>query len=711
MKKEITNIPLPSELEEILLASESHASDHLQEVRKWEALITGSQFTPSESNQKQSKTRSNIVIKHVRKLLEWRYPVLEQAFLSRKELFSPTGRDAIDENVAVFHKKILNYQMNNEIDKVTFIARMVRAFLNQGTVIVHLGWRAQKGKKTYIAPVFDYGYVSKESASYEILEKEYIDILATLMDSPQHENSLPIHKVEGAKYYDAHKRVMQVTIKGFTERETENEVYIHNHPTLNVVNIYDVFAAPECRTNIQDSPYVIFRYDAAIEELISNEDFDTDKVDWNSVTTLSGGSSNTLKSIYATDDTRRRVYVYEYWGLHDIDGEGTMEPCKITWVDGAVLECIRNPFPDNKHPFYSAAYSPDVSLESFYGTSDAYLAEDNQNILSAIHRGIIDIHANSAYGQKGIAKNTLDPLNRNKFLKGENFEYDPNTVADPRMLFHTFAFPEISPSTMAYLQQINADSDALTGIKSFNEGISGASLGNTAAGVSGVLSATALRESAIIGRLEAMLVQIAKRIMQFNILYLDTDKIIQLAGPEGLIIKAVPNPLIDIKLDITNQAEDAMKAQEMSFMLQTLGAVLPPPLIKAALMEISELRNLNKFYNILEEFEMTPSEPDPMAQKIAELQIALLEAQVANERAIAEKNNITAQLTQAKVGTEQATTEKTAAEAQQINVKTERLVTGQDTEDKIRVISAQGESNTAATLVKTHALKGYNPTV
>lgn len=705
---EITNKPTPESLKEVFLAAQSHASDHLHRVAHWEELIEAA--NGSEYNKdKIRKTRSDVTIKHVRKLLEWRYPVLEQAFLARNELFNPTGREALDEEVAQSHKIILNYQMNNELDKVNLICRLVRAYLNQGTAIVHLGWKAEKGKPTRIVPTFEYEYVAKNTQTYEMLEQRYIEILSLLYEQPQAESSIPTHLVEGAKYYDEYENVVNVIITGFVEKQSEEELLITNQPTLTVVSIYDVFGAPECKTNIQDSPYVIYRYLAPIYELEENEDFDTSGINWDSVHNVNSGTESTLKSIYAQSDKRRQVEVFEYWGLHDVDGKGDIQSIKATWVDGHLLECIPNPFPDKKHPFYSAAYSPDSRLDSFYGTSDAHLAEDNQNILSAMHRGIIDIHANSAYGQRGVAKNVLDPTNRKKFLAGENFEYDPNMV-DPSAIFHTFDFPAVSTSTMMYMQQINADSDALTGIKSFNEGISGNSLGDTATGVTGVLSATALRESSIIGRLADMITSIGKRIMQLNVLYLDTDKIIQLAGINGLAIKSVPNPSIDVKLDITNQVEDSIKAQEISFMLQTLGQTMPPELVKLSLMEIAELRNLNRYRNTLANFNMVPPEPSEDELEIIALQKELLRAQIAQVTGNANRANSAAELDKVKVTTQQASTQKTVAETEQIEVKTERLATGRETEDKIRVISAQGESNAAAALVKANGIRGYSRT-
>lgn len=196
--------------------------------------------------------------------------------------------------------------------------------------------------------------------------------------------------------------------------------------------------------------------------------------------------------------------------------------------------------------------------------------------------------------------------------------------------------------------------------------------------------------------------------MQLNVLYLDSDKIIQLAGVEGLAIKAASNPSIDVKLDITNQTDDSIKAQEISFMLQTLGQSMPPQLVKLTLMEIAELRNLNRFRNTLDNFEIAPPEPTQDELEIAALQKELLRAQIAATQGNANKSNSAADLDRVKATTQTEETNKTRAETEQIEVETERLVTGQATEDKIRIISAQGESNAAASLIKANGIKGFN---
>ncbi|AUR93613.1 coil containing protein [Vibrio phage 1.188.A._10N.286.51.A6] len=687
-------------MKEMFLAAQAGASDHHTAIAHWENLISPPKVVDSNEVE---QTRSEITLKHIRKLLEWRYPVLEQAFLAKEDLYAPKGRDEYDGQLAQFHRTLLNYQLNNEMDKTTIITRAVRAYMNQATAIGYLGWNMKKEKALQIDAIFGYGFVAKSSPMYEVLEKEYIEINKILSEHPNRKTSIPLHMVEGASHYAKYSSVKDVTIKGFTQNMSKKDVLIANHPTINILNVYDVYGAPECKTNLQDSPYVFYKYPEYIYELQRNDDYDTKNIDWTTVEAITPAGNAGIS--YDAGDVRNQVEVIEFWGMYDLNNDGQVEPCRVLWVDGHILEAIPNPYPDKKHPFYSAAYLPAPKLDTFYGESDALLVEDNQAILSAMHRGFIDIHGNSAYGQKGVAKDVLDPVNRDKFLRGENFEYDSNVV-DPNALFQTFDFPDIAQSAIAYVSMLNADSEALTGIKGFNEGISGNSYGDTAAGVKGLLSATALRETSITNRLAQMFIAMGKRIMYLNTLYLDKEKILSLLGREGMIVKSILNPLIDVKVDISNQAEDNLKAQEMSFMLQTLGNTIPPKLAQVMLQEIARLRNMQTLENEIKLYEEEPPQPSEAEQEIQALQIELLKAQIANEKGRARQADSSANLNESKIPNEQAKTAKTEAETKEKEVQTERVSSGQETKDKISIISAQAESNISAAVFKERQIRG-----
>ena len=101
-----------------------------------------------------------------------------------------------------------------------------------------------------------------------------------------------------------------------------------------------------------------------------------------------------------------------------------------------------------------------------YGEADAELLEDNQKILGAVARGVIDVLGRSANGQQGFAKGMLDPLNRRRYENGQDYEFNPNLTPAAGLIEHKF--PELPQSAMLMLNLQNQEAEALTGVKSFS---------------------------------------------------------------------------------------------------------------------------------------------------------------------------------------------------------------------------------------------------
>src|SRR5690606_6188500 len=112
-------------------------------------------------------------------------------------------------------------------------------------------------------------------------------------------------------------------------------------------------------------------------------------------------------------------------------------------------------------PFVAIPYLP--VLRELNGEPDAELLEDNQKILGAVLRGMIDLLGRSANSQKGFAKGMLDPLNRRKYENGQDYEFNPTMPTDKGIIQHTF--PELPQSALLMLNLQNQEAEALTGIK------------------------------------------------------------------------------------------------------------------------------------------------------------------------------------------------------------------------------------------------------
>src|SRR5690606_23524668 len=116
-----------------------------------------------------------------------------------------------------------------------------------------------------------------------------------------------------------------------------------------------------------------------------------DKIDWENATTVNDPDhiTSTPSEFRISGEARKSVVAYEYWGYYDIHGSGELVPIVATWVCNVLIRMEENPFPDKKLPFVLVPYSP-VKRE-IYGEADAELLEDNQKILGAVTRGMIDL--------------------------------------------------------------------------------------------------------------------------------------------------------------------------------------------------------------------------------------------------------------------------------------------------------------------------------
>ena len=346
------------------------------------------------------------------------------------------------------------------------------------------------------------------------------------------------------------------------------------------------------------------------------------------------------------DDPRKKIIVYEYWGYWDINDTGEVEPFIATWVGDVVIRMESNPFPDKKLPFVSVQYLP--VRKHIYGEPDGALLEDNQKIIGAVTRGMIDIIGRSANGQMGIRKDALDVTNARKFEQGADYKFNSNV--DPRQAFHMDTYPEIPNSALNMLNLQNNEAESLTGVKAFNSGISGSALGNTATGIRSALDAASKRELGILRRLADGINQIGRKIISMNAEFLSDQEIIRVTNEDFVAINREDlGGMYDIKLNISTAEADNEKAQELSFMLQTMGNNMDPAMSQIILSDIARLRKMPDLAKQIKEYQ---PQPNPMAEQKAQLELQLLQAQIQNESAKAAENAVDVEYKKAKTQTE-----------------------------------------------------------
>ena len=587
---------------------------HVDEVDAWIRVLDGDQTINAK------RGRSKLVPRLARRQAEWRYAALSEPFLSTDDLFNTSPQTFEDKEAAVQNGLLLNYQLNCRMDKVTFIDDYIRTAVDEGTAIVRVDWEFEEDKR-----------------------KVYEDIMEQqpVMDPNTGQPAVDPNTGQPA---------MQEVKTG--QKSTTKTITTKNQPVLTVCDYNNLVLDPTCEGDIEKANFAIYSFETSLSELKKDGRYkNLDDINFESASVLSepDHAINSDDDAFTFQDKAlKKVIAREYWGYWDIDDTGEVKPFVATWVGDTFIRMEDNPYPDKKLPFVLVQYLP--RRKNIYGEPDAALIEDNQKIVGAVTRGIIDIIGRSASGQQGIRKDALDVTNARKFERGEDYKFNANV--DPKQAFHMEVYPEIPRSALEVLNMQNNDAEALTGVKAFTQGISGQALGATATGIRSALDATSKRELGILRRLSNGLNQIGRKIISMNSEFLEDGEIIRITNEKFVAINRNDlGGMYDIKLNISTAEADEQKGSELAFMLQTMGNTMPPEMSQMILADIAKLRKMPDLAKRISEYQ---PQPDPMAQKKAELEVALLEAQVANESAKAKENEVDVHLKKAKAATEQA---------------------------------------------------------
>lgn len=590
------------------------------------------------------KGSSSIQPRLIRKQAEWRYPALSEPFLSSDDVFNVYPVTWEDKKAAEQNQILLNHQFNNRIDKVRFIDEYVRTVVDEGTVIVRVGWEFEEEEYTDDFPEVEYVVNPDLAPLHEELHNKKVTSPA------EYELDVP----EELKL--AHEMTMEQGVPiepiiiGYKE-ETRTRT-IKNHPTVEVCNTQNLIIDPSCQGDLTKANFVIYSFESSMAKLKKEgkyKNLDKIQVNNHSVLTEPDHVSGSLDTNFNFRDQPRQMFVvYEYWGYWDIHGDGIVHPIVAAWVGNTLIRLEENPFPDKQLPFVSVAYMP--RRKEIYGEPDGALLEENQKIIGAVTRGMIDIMAKSANGQTGIRKDMLDTTNRRRFENGHDYEFNANV--DPRQGIYMHTYPEIPQSAQFMVQMQQMEAESMTGVKAFNQGIGSQSLGDVASGIRGALDAASKRELNILRRLASGIIQIGRKIIAMNAEFLDEKEVIRVTNEEFQVIRK--DDLaghFDLKLSISTAEEDNNKAQELAFMLQTIGPQEDPAIRRMILADICKLKKMPELAKKIEAYE---PQPDPMQQQMQQLQMELLAAQLENERAQAMDRQAAAQLKMSQAGMAEA---------------------------------------------------------
>ena len=674
-KKIPSLMAIKGELDEAL----PYHNKQMQLIRNWLDNL----HCRGKAKPKHRPGRSQVAPKLIRKQAEWRYSSLSEPFIAPVDLFKASPVTFDDKNAALQNQLVLNHQFTYRIDRGAFIDEYVRAAVDTGTVIVKVGWCNEE--------VIEF----EEQATFELVPDETfgpeLEQLVQLSQTNLNafEYDVPHEMKEAVVASQQAQFPMRPIVTGSEEIEVPR--IIKNQPTLEVCDTRNVVIDPTCNGKLEDAKTIWYSFEASIADLEKDDRyFNLDKVNVKNNTVLSDvehHATDGAKNFNFRDGKKNKIVVRECWTEFDIDGDGVMIPILLSWIGDTYVRMELNPYPDQMHPFESAEYMP-VS-KSVYGEPDGELLEENQQIIGAVTRGMIDILGRSANAQTGVAANFLDAANKRRMERGEDYVYNIN--ADPRQSVYMHKFEEIPQSAQFMLNQQNAEAESLTGVKAFYGGLNGDSLGDVATSVKGVLDSAARRELGILRRLAGGIIRIGRKVAAMNGEFLSETEVVRLTNEQFVPIRRDElNGEFDLKLTISSADEDNIKAQELAFMLQTMGNNIDFGITKLVLMDMFRLRKMPDLAKAIENYE---PQPDPVQQQIQQLEIAKLQAEIELIQSQVVENQAEAQLDQAKIGTEQAKAGQMQADSDNKSLEFVERETGVTQERDIERQKAQAQGN------------------
>lgn len=521
--------------------------------------------------------KSKIVSKDIKKQREWMIPSITDPFLSTSDVIKCNPVTYEDAKAARQNELLLNTQFCRKFNRYNFIMKATKVLVTEGSVVIQTGW--------------DY-------------EEEEVEAEVEVISVDEN----------GMEFVD-------------TEISMQTNV-IRNQPTAVVCRNEDIFIDPTCMDDMEKCQFVIHRYESSLNALKQDGRYENlDKVEAAQYNLTNDPQYLREDQSYFEfkDKPRKKFVVHEYWGNYDIDGDGIAEPIVCAWVGNTLIRLESNPYPDKKPPFVIVPFSA-VPFHMF-GEALAETIGDNQKIKTAITRGIVDNMAKSNNAVVATRKGALDPVNRKKFLKGENFEFN-GTPGD----FWQGGYNQLPSSAFDMLNLQNNEIESQTGVKSFSGGISGNALGSTATGARGALDATATRRLNLVRNMsENMIKPIMRKWMAYNAEFLEEEEVIRITNDEYVPIRRDDLAgKIDIDISISTSEDNAAKSQELSFLLQTVGPNEDPSIRREIMAQIMDLMRMPEQAKKIRDHQ---PQVDPVQQKMQELQIAKLEAEIEKIRA------------------------------------------------------------------------------
>lgn len=596
-----------------------------QKIEKWTNEYMGRKY----GNERKGK--SQIVTRDIKKHSEWLQSSILDPFTSTPDIIKCNAANRESMKLARNAEMILNQQFCRQFDRFNFLTIALKIMDTEGTVVIKTGW----------------DFLEEER---EVLKKELVPVIDPMSQQPMINPETQEPMMQEIQY------------------KQKEMVRLIDKPTAEVVRNQDIFVDPSCMGNPKNMQFIIHQFETDLSTLKVDgryKNLDKIKVDSNNSWNDEYENYNNLpdpKYFEFDDKPRKKILVNEYWGNYDLDGDGIAEPIVCAWVDNLVIRLSPNPYPDKKPPFIIVPLLP-IPFQLF-GESNAEILGDIQKVNTAITRGIIDNMAQSNNAQIGFSKGVLDPVNEERMLNGDNFVMNTNV---PKEAIWVGNFNQLPNTVFNMLQLNNETAQSLTGVNVYGTSQTTDMLGSNSASSRGVLDGGNLRKLMLAKNIAENLIKpLMRKWLEYDAELLPPETVVRSTYNEEVFEVIRRDDLygaIDLDISVSTNEDNAAKARELAFLMQTIGPSEDPNVRK---MLMAEIANLHKMHDLAHKIETYQPQPDPLQQELLMAQIENLKAQTQELMASAGRQQVDGSLKEAKIGVEQA---KAQSIGKDINLK------------------------------------------
>ena len=541
--------------------------------------------------------RSRIKSSDTMDAIEWMMPSFMKTFAGSSSAItvSPVGTE--DVMKAEKLEKLLNWQfMGRRVQGFNVLYEWIKTSLIYGTSVIKVTWKDIYVKKGFDMPVVGEAQMQDMMSSSDFIDidgsPEDImpgtvlseDVLTTAQNDP-----IMLSKIAqvNSQSYGIQPVAVQA-MRVYRDVRGTKKIKSYSGPQVEVISPEDFYMDPESRS-IEESQFVIHRVWRTFGELRQLEQDgiyqNVDKVkDWvnknkeeynnHEQSERYAAAGQTDPAINATDNSdqlaRKKLEVFEWWGLLDLDGEGLQEPYLVVFCGESILRMEKNPYGHGQAPF--EVLRPMLDPFKFTGIGMPELVGEFQSLKTALLRQTLD---NISFQNNGM------------WLVNRNAGVDINALLNPRpgSIVRTNivagAVQAITPASLhsmplTMIELADSMLQKRTGVTSYNQGLDANSLNKTATGISKIMAASAQRIE-LIARVmaETGIRPLYQKLLMLNQQFIDQTVVIRVFNKP---LEISPDDLagdFDVNVDVggaTNR--DEVRSQQLMMMIQYAGNLI-----------------------------------------------------------------------------------------------------------------------------------------